>query len=89
MVAFVDGLAVGLMVVGLVIFVLGVAARMNYLRNMLNPDSLPQLVVTLGSYAAAPSSRSLRNRKLADSGSSRTRTGVIARIALVQADSRI
>ena len=39
--AFVDGLAFGLIVVGCAIFLIGLATRMNYLRNMLNPDSLP------------------------------------------------
>lgn len=38
---FVDCLAFGLIVVGCAISLLGLAARINYLRNMFNPGALP------------------------------------------------
>jgi hypothetical protein len=37
---FVDGIGFGLMVVGVVIFAIGLAVRSNYVRNVLNPDAL-------------------------------------------------
>lgn len=38
---FVDGIGFGLMVVGVVIFAIGLAVRSNYVRNVLRPDALP------------------------------------------------
>lgn len=38
---FIDGLGVGLMILGLAIFIMGLGARITYLQNMFRWDSLP------------------------------------------------